>query len=119
MPLAIDPQIALPQTAFNKEPGPAGPGQNEALRAVCSRFEAFFLQSMFGKMRDTVPQDGLIGHEKSIDWYREMMDREVAGSMAREGGIGLADMLYRSMQSRLGGEGPQGPKQKGALDTYR
>jgi Rod binding domain-containing protein len=119
MPLAIDPQIALPQTAFKKGAGPSEPGQNEALRAVCSRFEAFFLQSVFGKMRDTVPQDGLIGQEKSIDWYREMMDKEIAGSMAREGGIGLADMLYRSMQSRLGGEGSQGPSPKGSLDTYR
>ncbi len=69
----------------------------EKARDVAEKFEAFFLgqmlQPMFASIEPAKPFGG--GHAEKI-WKSLMVD-EVGKSMAKNGGIGLADMIQREL----------------------
>ena len=68
------------------------------LKGACRDMEAVFLNLMLSKMRDTVPKANLMGDETSKDdIMRSMLDGEMTKNMAKAGGMGLADMLYRQL----------------------
>ena len=94
MKLAFDPQMHLPRSAF-QDGGKGGQPEQKAMKQICQSFEAFFLQSMFKEMRDTVPQGGLLEQSFSSDFYREMLDKQVAMQSARRNDFGLAQAMYR------------------------
>jgi len=71
------------------------------LARACAEFEALFLQQLLRQMRATVPREAPDGGSAG-QLYGEMRDAEVARSLARGRGIGLADVLYRQMVRRLG-----------------
>ena len=85
----------------------AGPSQpldkaHADLKKACQQFEAYFLDSLFKEMRKTVPKDKLLGddaHQQEI--FQEMMDQNVADSVSKQGGFGLADMMYRQLSPAL------------------
>jgi flagellar protein FlgJ len=66
-------------------------------REVAENFEAFFLgqmlQPMFSSIEPAEPFGG--GHAEKI--WKSMMVDEVGKSMAKHGGIGLADMIQRDL----------------------
>jgi Rod binding domain-containing protein len=69
----------------------------EKTREVAENFEAFFLgqmlQPMFSSIEPAQPFGG--GHAEKI--WKSMMVDEVGKSMAKHGGIGLADMIQRDL----------------------
>lgn len=67
------------------------------LRDVCAEFESLFLQYMLKGMRATIPvgKDGGMGHSREM--YTSMMDEQLARELAKGGGIGLADVLFRQI----------------------
>ncbi|MBA2881326.1 flagellar protein FlgJ [Desulfosalsimonas propionicica] len=103
MKLALDPAVSLPQAGAGKTDDPANRNDPEALRAICQDFESILIQSMFKEMRKTIPESELLDTGMASDLFDEMMDMEVARDMARKGGFGLADQLYRQLQGT--GEG--------------
>ena len=70
---------------------------NQKARDVAEKFEAFFLgqmlQPMFASIEPAEPFGG--GHAEKI-WKSLMVD-EVGKSMAKNGGIGLADIIQREL----------------------
>ena len=72
-------------------------GNTEKIREVAENFEAFFLgqmlQPMFSSVEPAKPFGG--GHAEKI-WKSLMVD-EVGKSMAKNGGIGIADMIQRDL----------------------
>ena len=108
MKLAIDPQMQIPRSAF-QDGSKANQLDKQAMKQVCQKFEAFFLQSMFKEMRDTVPQGGLLEDSFSSDFYREMLDKQVAMQSARKNDFGLAKALYRNYQDSAD-QGYSGPE---------
>jgi Rod binding domain-containing protein len=70
---------------------------NEKIREVAENFEAFFLgqmlQPMFSSIEPAKPFGG--GHAEKI-WKSLMVD-EVGKSMAKNGGIGIANMIQRDL----------------------
>ena len=68
----------------------------QALREAASQFEAQLLHQMLQAMRQAVQRD-----EENVsgaqDLYQEMMDREVALLVARNGGLGMADAMVRQL----------------------
>jgi Rod binding domain-containing protein len=70
---------------------------NQKTREVAENFEAFFLgqmlQPMFSSIEPAKPFGG--GHAEKI-WKSFMVD-EVGKSMAKNGGIGIADMIQRDL----------------------
>tara|TARA_B110000438_G_C15234389_1_gene402808 strand:+ start:127 stop:447 length:321 start_codon:yes stop_codon:yes gene_type:complete len=87
-------------TAFQMAKTPPTPGKfdnNEKIREVAENFEAFFLgqmlQPMFSSVEPAEPFGG--GHAEKI-WKSLMVD-EVGKSMAKNGGIGISDMIQRDL----------------------
>jgi flagellar protein FlgJ len=90
----------------------AGQQSPEALRETARQFEALFVQSMLKAMREASPGDGLFDSDQT-DFYRDIYDRQLALEMVRGRGIGIADMLVKSLggeklpaQDPAGGERP-------------
>ncbi|MBL4835979.1 MAG: rod-binding protein [Kordiimonadaceae bacterium] len=69
----------------------------ELLRAKAEDFEAVFLTQMIKPMFDTLPTDGPFGGGSSEEIYRGLMVEEFGKSISRNGGIGIADSVYRAL----------------------
>lgn len=65
-------------------------------REVAEQFEALFIQSMLKSMRDTLPGDELGGSDQ-VALYQDMFDKQLSLDMAKNGGIGIADVLERQL----------------------
>jgi flagellar protein FlgJ len=70
------------------------------LKKATQDFEALFLTQMWKQMRQGVGKDGLLSSPQS-ESYISLFDQEMGVKMAEAGGIGLGDMLFRQLQTRL------------------
>lgn len=65
---------------------------------VAKDFEAMFLHQMFKSMRNTLSGESIAGEESNgRRIFSEMLDEEMAKRASEQGGIGLADLIYRHM----------------------
>jgi len=80
-----------------------GKTKEAKLREACQGFESVFISNLFAKMRATVPKDGLL-HGHYEDQYYSMFDKAMSDKMAADGGIGLADMMYRQLKGKVLGK---------------
>ena len=71
------------------------------LREACEGFESIFIQKMWQEMRNTVPKTGMLQSREERYW-QDMYDQELAKSMTKAGGVGLADMMYEQLSRGLG-----------------
>jgi len=76
-----------------------GAKSDEELKKIAQQFESIFVNQLMKSMRDTLPKSGLVS-SFSLDMYESMFDQEVAGEMAKNKSIGLAEVLYTQL-SRL------------------
>jgi len=73
---------------------------------VAQDFEAMFIHQMLKSMRNTVPESGFTGEESSARRiFTEMFDEEMSKKATRQGGFGLAELIYRNL-----GDGDQSPQ---------
>ena len=93
-------------SAVNKNTGAgtvSSPGAEEKkLRKACQDMEAVFLNMLMSQMRATIPKDPLLGDSNAKNIIQSMLDTEMTKDMAKAGGVGLADMLYRQLAPNLG-----------------
>lgn len=68
-------------------------------RAAAQQFEALFLNMMLKSMREATPKEGLFD-DSNTQLYTSMLDSQLAQSLSKGKGIGLADMLIRQMQTQ-------------------
>lgn len=73
-----------------------GPDDPDALRAAAVQFEALFIQTLLGTMRESGFGDELFGSEQG-KLYQGMFDREISVDLAHKEGIGLADLIVRQL----------------------
>jgi len=85
--------------------GLADPATTKKLRHAAQEFEAIVLGQMLKTMRQAGAQGPVALTGTSQKVYRDLMDDELAKSVARSGGVGIADVLVRDLL-RLG----PGPK---------
>lgn len=71
--------------------------EDAKLKDACKDFEAMFLNMMYTKMRDTVPDNSLYGTSHGEKIMQSMLDTELTKNMANAGGIGLAAMMYKQL----------------------
>jgi Rod binding domain-containing protein len=76
-------------------PPAAEPPDAGRLRQVAQDFEAMILSQMLATMRRAGGQSTLGGKGQQI--YQEMLDDELGRTLARSGGLGLADVLVRDL----------------------
>ena len=68
-----------------------------ALRDACLQMESLFVHHLLKEMRATIDKSGFISGGRAEEIYTSMLDAETAGSVAKRGGIGLADMLLHQL----------------------
>lgn len=74
--------------------------EDEKLKIVCKDFEAMFLNIMYTKMRETVPDNTLYGTSNGEKIMQSMLDTELTKNMAEAGGVGLAAMMYKQLSMK-------------------
>lgn len=115
----MDP-ILLPGLLPNPQseiPDPKSGSEAERLRETAQEFEGVFLGLLLKAMRGSVGSGGLFKESTDGQIYREMFDQEIGRSLARAGGIGLAQMILRDQARRQGADGKQAIGQSGNLES--
>ena len=107
---------AIPHSAIRN---PQSPGEAERLRRTAQEFEGVFLGLLLKAMRGSVGSGGLFKEGTDAQVYREMFDQEIGRSLARAGGIGLAQIILRDQALRHGAEGNQATRQSGNLAIWQ
>ncbi len=72
-------------------------GSEKALRQTAEDFEAVFLGQMLKPMFETIQVNSEYGGGHAEEVYRGMMVDEVGKSIAKSGGIGIADSVYKEL----------------------
>lgn len=81
--------------------------QQNAIKQVAKQFESLFMNMMLKSMRDASMGDPIFDSNQSL-MYRDMFDRQLALSMSKGQGMGLADVLARQLTHQVPGQ-PDGP----------
>lgn len=89
-----------PVRAFTKPGKPETPEQKKLWNA-CQDFESVMLGQVFKQMRASVQASDPLNQGAANKTYREMLDDEVSKSMAKAGGLGLADAIYRQLHTTV------------------
>lgn len=76
----------------------------DASRSVAQQFESLFIQQMLAAMRSAATVDEN-SHSSYTDFYQEMHDKQLALTMAKQGGLGLTKFI---MQQLPGGQSDSG-----------
>ncbi|TAM09061.1 MAG: flagellar assembly peptidoglycan hydrolase FlgJ [Nevskiaceae bacterium] len=78
-----------------------GTHSDATLREVARQFEAVFAQMMIKSMRATHLGDDGLGNAGQL--YTSLFDQQIAQSMTKGRGLGLANMLMQQLKNRVGG----------------
>ena len=81
----------------NKSFDVKNPKSLDALKKVGQEFEAQFLSQMLGHMFNGVKTNKMFGGGQGEDMFKSMMVEEYGKSIAKAGGIGIADQVVRSV----------------------
>ena len=88
-------------TALSVQKQPSDSPQQVRLKEHCREFEALLVQNMFKTMRQAVPDGGLFEKNSRSEMFRDLIDIEVARSVADEPGLGVARELYRQLSGQI------------------
>lgn len=92
--------------------------QKQALHAAAKQFEAIFTNMLFKSMRDAnsaFESDML--KSQSQDFYRQMMDDQMASEISSSGSLGLADMIVAQLSAGLPQDDSELAMRNAALDV--
>lgn len=85
-------------TQFQAEAPRVGqPTTKAQARKVAEDFEAFFLSQFIEHMFVGIKTDGPFGGGHGEEIFRSVLTQEYGKVMARKGGIGIADSVYREI----------------------
>ena len=86
------------------------PGEQDPLKKACVEMESVFMHQLLKEMRATIPDSGLTGSKSIKEMYTHMTDAQFARTLSHEGGIGLADILFRQLSRGVENGGAEVPK---------
>jgi flagellar protein FlgJ len=89
---------------------------HEKARQASEDFEAVYLNTMFAQMFTAMDGDGPFGGGKAVGIWRSLLTDEYAKSFARNGGIGIASDVYRTLMAQQENRGDPMPA---AMETKR
>ena len=90
----LDPSLSL---GTAKAPTLAATGNAEAAQRTAEDFEAFFIAQMFEHMFAGIEPDALFGGGEGEAVYRSMMFQEYGKAVAKQGGIGMSDLVQKEI----------------------
>jgi Rod binding domain-containing protein len=92
------PPMAPPTAGFASGTGRSVDAiENSKAHKVAEDFEAFFISMYLESMFSGVETDGPFGGGQAEGVYRSMLNQEVGKSIAKTGGIGIADNVLREI----------------------
>lgn len=72
--------------------------KTDELRRATQDFEAVFIGQLLSEMRKAMaPPPSLLGSGREEETFREWMDQEIGKSVARRGGLGIGEAVYRQL----------------------
>lgn len=71
--------------------------EQAALKEAAKQFEALFVQMVIKQMREASLGDPLLGNSQG-QLYRELYDQQLALHLAKQSGLGIADMLVAQLE---------------------
>ncbi len=89
--------------------------RDEALWKVSRQFEAVFVQQMMTEMRKTVGKSDFMPSGYAEDVHASMMDEAIAQASTKRGSFGIADSIYRQLESAQKGTSNGVEQQQEAL----
>ncbi|MDG3088792.1 flagellar assembly peptidoglycan hydrolase FlgJ [Vibrio hannami] len=92
--------------------------QKEALKAAAKQFESIFTNMLFKSMRDansTFESD--LMKSGNQDFYRQMLDEQMASELSASGSLGLADMIVAQLSAGTEMDDTEIVMRNAALDT--
>lgn len=90
----IDASLAL---GAAKAPTLPATGDAAAAKRTAEDFEAFFLAQMFEHMFAGIEPDAMFGGGEGEQVYRSMMFQEYGKAVAKQGGIGISDLVQKEI----------------------
>jgi len=72
-------------------------GGQDSLATACQDFEAVLVNYLLKTMRESVPKSGFLEEGNGAEFYRGLMDWEIATKASRQGQFGLWKTLYRQL----------------------
>lgn len=103
-PVAPDPAFAAAlQKAPLARPTPADTADRSRDPAwkVAKEFEGMMLGQMFASMFKGLESDGMFGGGHSEDTWRSFLFDEFGKATAENGGLGIAEALYRDLKGKI------------------
>jgi Rod binding domain-containing protein len=79
------------------QPRPVAGGSKAKAWAAAQDFEAVFLNSMLQHMFTGMEGEGPLGGKGAAGVWRSFLTQEYSKTIAKAGGIGIADHVYRSL----------------------
>lgn len=73
---------------------------HEKARQASEEFEAVYLNTMLSQMFTAIDGEGPFGGGKTVGIWRSLLTDEYAKSFARNGGIGIAPEVYRTLMAQ-------------------
>ena len=96
--LPFDPSIAMTQSGIDglkkATDRAANAMSDEKARKAAQEFEAVFLTQILETMYAGIDPNPMFGGGNAEKLFRSMINEKTAQSMAKNGGIGLADAVY-------------------------
>jgi flagellar protein FlgJ len=113
--MAATPEISTDLTGLAALRGAAktDPKSAETLRKVANQFEALFTQMLLKSMRDASFGNDLFESDEN-NLYRDLYDRQISLLLAKQKGLGIADMLVRQLGSNVNEQRPADAPASGA-----
>jgi Rod binding domain-containing protein len=75
----------------------AAKGSPEEAREVARQFESVFINELLEQMSVGIKTDGPFGGGPSEGIYRSFLNNAIADQVSKNGGIGIADAVYREI----------------------
>jgi flagellar protein FlgJ len=75
--------------------------QKEQLKEACQQFEALFLSQILNTMSKTGLKSNLFGNSQEDEMWQSMLNEQRAELWSKQGGVGLANLLYEQLKQRL------------------
>src|SRR5687767_9456760 len=89
--------VAFPAHPTGIRAGTVPVAENPKAKDVAKQFEGIFLMQVLETMSSGLDTDPLFGGGAGDKIYRSMFNEQTANAISRQGGIGVADAVYRSM----------------------
>jgi len=74
---------------------------DKKLKKVCKDFEQIMLNMMYKQMRATIPKSDLIENSFARETFEEMYYEKISEEVAKGAGMGIGDMLYKSLSKEM------------------